>query len=161
MAWFVRGYSLEAADQVWDFSVNYLDRFWRTDTIGILNEHKENGDLVMLVSSGPEPLLQKTAQKLGVDHFVGTKFEIKDGHFTGRSLKPTCIEEFKASMARDYLARNGFQVDYGGSYSYADSIADLQMLKMAGNPTVVYADEPLVEIANQNGWKIYPPPESF
>ena len=157
MAWFVRGYTLEQADKVWDFSVEYIDRYWRSDTIQILNEHKERGDLVMLVSSGPEPLLQKTAQKLGVDHFVGTKFETKDGYYTGRSLKPTCIEEYKASMAKDYLVRKGFQIDYGGSYSYADSIADLHMLKMAGNPTAVYADESLVEIDKQNGWKTYPP----
>ncbi len=160
MAWFVGGYSLEQAERVWDFSVDYLDRYWRPDMIGILDEHRHNGDLVMLVSSSPEPLLCKTAQKLGVDHFVGTKFEIKDGFYTGRSLKPTCIEGYKASMARDYLAGKGFQVDYGGSYSYADSIADLHMLKMAGNPTAVYADESLIEIANQNGWKTYPPQEN-
>lgn len=156
MAWFVRGYSLEQAEKVWDYSVDYLDRFWRSDTIRILNEHKDNGDLVMLVSSGPEPLLRKTAQKLGVDHFVGTKFEIMDNVFTGRSLKPTCIEEYKASMSRDYLVRNGFQVDYASSYSYADSIADLSMLEMVGNPTAVYADESLLELARQRGWKIYP-----
>ena len=157
MAWYVRGDTIEEANKAWSFTIDYLERFWRDDTLGILNQHKESGDLVVLVSSGPLPLLEKTGEKLGADHVIGTAFEIENGRYTGRSVQPTCIDSYKASMTREFLADSGYSIDYVNSFSYADSIADLHMLEMVGNPTAVYADENLKRLAAARGWSVYPP----
>jgi HAD superfamily hydrolase (TIGR01490 family) len=156
MAWFVRGYTIEAARTVWDYSVEYLDKFWRDDTCTILNQHLKDGDLVLLVSSGPLPLLQRTAQELGIEHVIGTRFEVKDGRYTGRSLRPVCTDKFKSSLTKEYLQDKGLSVDLASSFAYADSIVDLPLLEMVGNPVVVYPDAYLEEIALQRGWQIYP-----
>jgi len=157
MAWFVRGDTIQDAKKAWDYTIDYLEKFWRQDTIAILNHHKENGDLVVLVSSGPLPLLQRTGDKLGADHVIGTAFEVLNGRYTGRSLKPTCIDSYKATMTQEFLANAGYDIDYPNSYSYADSMADMHMLEMVGNPTAVYADYSLKVLARERGWKLYPP----
>ena len=108
----------------------------------------------MLVSSGPLPLVQRAALQLGVDHAVGTRFEIQAGLYTGRSLDPVCIDAYKASLPLDYLRTRGLKVDLEASYAYADSLADLPMLDMVGHPTAVYPDAGLQKIAVQRGWSV-------
>lgn len=157
MAWYVRGDAVEEADKAWIFTIDYLERYWRDDTIAILNQHKQNGDLAVLVSSGPLPLLQKTGEKLGADHVIGTALEIENGRYTGRSIKPTCIDTYKESKTKAYLLSAGYDIDYANSYSYADSIADLHMLEMVGNPVAVYSDENLKTLAKERSWGVYPP----
>jgi HAD superfamily hydrolase (TIGR01490 family) len=158
LAWYVRGYTVQQADDLWDWAIDkFISQYWRTDTRALLEAHCESGDLVMLVSSGPLPLVQRAALQLGVDHAVGTRFEIQAGLYTGRSLDPVCIDAYKASLPLDYLRTRGLKVDLEASYAYADSLADLPMLEMVGHPTAVYPDPGLQKIAAQRRWRIIPP----
>lgn len=160
LAWFVRGYTEGEADKVWAWNVeNFIKRFWRQDMLQVLKGHQKAGDLVMLVSSGPQPMLKTIAKSLDVEHAVGTRFEMKSGRYTGRSLRPVCIDEYKAILPKQYLQDLGIQVDYAASFAYADSTSDLALLEMAGNPVAVYPGEQLKQIALQRGWKSIPPEE--
>ena len=157
LAWFVRGYTEEEADKVWNWNVeHFIQRFWRQDILQVLEKHQQSGDLVMLVSSGPHPMMKTIARSLGVEHAIGTRFEMQGGRYTGRSLKPICIDEYKAILAKQYLQELGIPIDYASSFAYADSTSDLSLLEMAGNPIAVYPGEQLKEIAIQRGWSILP-----
>jgi HAD superfamily hydrolase (TIGR01490 family) len=151
----VRGYSEEEAQVVWDWVVNeFVKGVWRMDIREILREHQVIGDEVILVSAGPQSLLAEIAKSIGVEHAIGTRFEVKDGRFTGKSLQPVCIDEFKASLSSDYLAQKKLAVDLAQSYAYADSITDLALLEMVGNPAAVYPDQELSKIAQQRNWRV-------
>ena len=157
MAWYVRGYSIDQAQAVWDWSVErFLNQHWRKDTRAILERHRNASESVVLVSSGPAPLIQRIAQELGADHAVGTDLEIKNGIYSGRSSPPVCVDQYKASKTLDYLQAQGLDIDLDGSYAYANSISDLHLLAMVGNPTAVYPDEALQKIAVERSWRIYP-----
>ena len=157
MAWYVRSYSLEQANKVWDWTVsNFLNQHWRADTRAMLDEHLNTGDPVILVSSAPEPLVHRIALKLGTEHAIGTPLEFVNGRYTGRSRRPICIGEYKVQLSQEYLHRNGLDVDLDQSCAYADSISDLDLLGMVGHPTAVYPDDALRKIAAQRGWRIFP-----
>jgi putative phosphoserine phosphatase/1-acylglycerol-3-phosphate O-acyltransferase len=157
LAWYVRGYSVERANEVWEYAVdNYLSHYWRADTRLLLDEHCRLGDLVMLVSSGPQPMLEYTAKALGAQHAVGTRFEVRNGRYTGRYMPPVVIDQAKASAPQAYLQERGLQVDLKASFAYADSTTDLGLLEMVGNPMAVYPDKGLRAIAMQRGWRIFP-----
>ena len=157
LAWYLRGYTPEQAQQVWDWIVTkFLVNHWRTDSRGLIDGHLAAGDLVMLVSSGPLPLIQRIAQELGTEHAIGTGFEIRDGHFTGHSLEPICIDEYKAILTKSYLSKRNLEVELENSYTYADSTADLHLLEMVAHPVAVYPDKNLHEIALQRNWQIFP-----
>jgi HAD superfamily hydrolase (TIGR01490 family) len=157
LAWYVRGFSLEQAQPAWEWVVTeYLSQHWRTDTLHILDSHRQAGDLVVLVSGGPVPLLERIADEIGADHVVGTRFEVRAGRYTGRSLEPVCLDENKASLAKNYLQENGIEVDYRASSAYADSISDIPMLEMVGSPVPTYPDEALQKIASERGWVAFP-----
>ena len=157
MAWYFRDETPEDCQAIWDWITdNYLPGNWRDDVREILESHLAAGDVVVLVSSGPLPLTHHIAHHLGADHAVGTDLEIRDGRYTGRSLRPICIDTYKASMAQDYLQKNSFNIDLTGSHSYADSTSDLPILEMVGHPVAVYPDGDLLNIAITREWKILP-----
>ncbi|HEY61949.1 MAG TPA: HAD-IB family hydrolase [Anaerolineae bacterium] len=155
LAWYFRGYSLNEGNQIWTWVINeYLRDKWREDIIGVLKEHIAKGEIVMLVSAGPLPLVQYIADYLGADFAVGTAVENHHGHYTGKSISPVCLDEFKAKLSLTALEKEGIEVDLMNSYAYADSKTDIPLLEMVGNPCVVYPDEELRYYAKQKGWRV-------
>jgi HAD superfamily hydrolase (TIGR01490 family) len=157
LAWYVRGYTVEGAQEVWDWAVErFLSRFWRQDTRQMLDRHHQAGDQVFLVSSGPLPMVERIARELGAQHSVGTRFEVKNGRYTGRTLPPVVIDTFKASATLDYISSKELEIDLPASFAYADAISDLSLLEMVGHPVAVYPDPGLRAVAIQRGWQIFP-----
>jgi len=157
LAWYFRGMTLEESAPIWDWGVkSYLSQYWREDTRAILESRRQSGDLIMLVSSGPLPMVQRIAAELGADHCVGTSFKVRAGRYTGKAVEPIVIDEIKASATLAYLKSNGIEVDLPSSYAYADSTPDLSMLEMVGHPVATYPDSGLRAIAVQRGWEIFP-----
>lgn len=157
LAWFYRGYTVEQVDEISEWVVtDFIKEHWREDVRHRLDEHRKKGDIVVLVSGGGLPMLRRLAQELSVDHYVGTEYEIRDGHYTGRTVGPACIGENKVSLTRTYLKILGLSVNFQSSYTYADSIADLDLLEVVGNPTATYPDDELRTMAEERGWNIFP-----
>jgi len=156
LAWYVSGYTVEESQEVWDWAVErFLSRFWRQDTRQILNQHRQAGDLVFLVSSGPLPMVERIARELGAQHAIGTRFEVKAGRYTGRALPQVVIDTFKASATLDYIRSKGLSIDLPASFAYADAISDLALLEMVGHHVAVYPDRGLRAVAIQRGWQVF------
>lgn len=155
LPWFIRGYTIEKAQEVWDWVAQvYLKPFWRQDALALIKEHKVAGDLVVLVSAGLTPLEEAIAKVVGADIAVGTELELRDGRYTGGISSPVCLDENKASLAKKKLQDAGVAVDLQVSTAYADSGTDIYMLEMVGNPVAFHPDEELLPIAQKRGWKI-------
>ena len=158
LGWYLRGYTLDQADQVWDWvAQTRVKSTWRADVCHILNQHKTQGDLTFLVSGTPVPLLKRLADEINADHAIGTGLEIKNGIFTGRNSSPACIGVEKVILTRKYLQQHQIEIDFSSSFSYADSISDQQILVMVGNPVAAYPDAELRDLALENSWQIFPP----
>ena len=157
LAWYLRGFTVKQADDLWNWIVEvYLQQYWRPETRALLDEHRISGDLVVLVSSGPQPMVERIAHEIGAQHGIGTKFEIRGDYYTGRSLKPVCIDEHKASMAKELLESKGLNINLEDSFAYADSIADLSLLEMVGHPVATFPEPELRAIAEDRGWRVFP-----
>jgi HAD superfamily hydrolase (TIGR01490 family) len=157
LGWYFRHYQVDTASQIWDWVVEqYVNLHWREDIVAKLSVHLNEGDLVLLVSGGPEPLLQRIAREIGVEHVVGTKFEVENGLYTGNVAGPVCIDDQKATLTKKYLVLNNFEVDLASSYAYADSLSDVALLKLVGNPRPTYPNPELKQYAKENGWLVFP-----
>jgi phosphoserine phosphatase len=157
LGWYVRGYTIEEAGQVWNWvTETFMSQFWRKDTCQILGQHRENQVLTVIVSGTPVPLLQRLAVEIGAAHVVGTTLEVQDGCYTGRSIGPPCIGDNKVSLTKDYMEKQGIEIDYQASFAYADSISDQHILEMVGNPFATYPDDRLRSLALERGWIIIP-----
>ena len=154
LAWYFRAFTKTQSQEIWDGVVqNYLHREWRKDSVDILNSHIKAGDLIVLVSGGPTPLIQKIADHLGADLGVGTDLIEEKGNYIGKS-GDVCQDENKVILSKRALKVKGIEVDFENSVAYADSSADVAMFEMVGKAIALHPDEHLLPIAQQRGWEI-------
>jgi HAD superfamily hydrolase (TIGR01490 family) len=124
------------------------------DVLARLHDHVAQGHVVLLVSAMLTPTLKILGDALGVTGIVGTDIEFANGRFTGRVIPPVCMGVEKERRARQWLETRGIAMDYAASYAYADSISDLDLLRMVGHPVAVHPDAPLAALARERNWEV-------
>jgi HAD superfamily hydrolase (TIGR01490 family) len=121
------------------------------DPLRLVEEHRERGEPVYIVSATLQEIVDELARELGFDGAIGSTCEIVDGVYTGRVLRP-CHGSGKAAAVRELAEREG--IDLTASTAYSDSHTDLPFLEVVGRPVVVNPDAALRRIARERGWPI-------
>lgn len=117
-----------------------------------VDRHRENGDLVAIVTGATPYVAQPLARELGIDHVVATHLEVVDGAFTGRIEPPFNYGAGKVIRVEKLASEHGFSPEDATFYS--DSITDLPLLERVGTPIAVNPDARLRRVAQKRGWKI-------
>jgi HAD superfamily phosphoserine phosphatase-like hydrolase len=126
----------------------------RPDIQAILQDHKQRGHGIVLVSTMFQPFLEVTGRRLDVDLNIGTELEKTGPYYSGQTSSPICFNEHRASLLRKRVGEIGLEIETSGSYAYGDTIWDKPVLQMVGNPVAVYPDSRLRAHARERGWKI-------
>src|SRR6266567_2077028 len=100
--------------------------------VDLLGRHKRAGREVYICSSSPEDYLAILAEELGLDGVIGTRAEVVDGRYTGALAGPMVHGPEKAARVEKLAAERG--IDLTRSFAYSDSVNDLPMLELVGNP---------------------------
>ena len=154
MPWLLVGLRPEESQEIFRWVTDQaLIPSLRPDIAEVLRQHQAEGHRVVLVSGAFEELLACFGERLGVQHVVGTKLELKRGRYSGRAIKP-CFGHDKVALLTELLAKNDLEVDLSQSFSYGDSIFDVPVLELVGNPVAVYPDSQLRDYASQRRWRI-------
>jgi HAD superfamily hydrolase (TIGR01490 family) len=115
--------------------------------------HREQGDIVAIVTSATLYAARPLARELGIDHVVCTELEVDDGgRFTGQLRRPMCYGPGKIERAGRIAESCGFTLEEATFYS--DSITDLPLLERVKNPIVVNPDARLKRLARRRAWPI-------
>jgi HAD superfamily hydrolase (TIGR01490 family) len=130
----------------------------RPDVAEVLRQHQAEGHQVILVSGAFEELLACLGERLGVHHVVGTVLELSRGRYSGRAIK-LCFGQDKVTLLTELLANHGLEVDLSQSFAYGDSLFDVPLLELVGNPVAVYPDDELWDYASQRGWQVIGEPK--
>ena len=107
------------------------------EAVDLIEEHKEAGRDVIIISSSGTEVVEPIGERLGVDRAIGTQVAIEDGKYTGEILF-YAYGEGKADAMRALAEENGY--DLAECYSYSDSATDLPMLEIVGHPVGVNPD---------------------
>lgn len=122
------------------------------EALELLDRHRGEGRLVVLVSASPVEIVEPLATHLGVDEFVATTPEVDPGgRYTGEV-------EFSAhgpgkAEAMTRLAAE-LDLDLAASWAYSDSVSDLPMLEAVGHPVAVNPDRQLRRLAGEREWPV-------
>ena len=159
MPWLLVGLHPEEAQEIFHWVIDQvLIPSLRPEAVAALRQHQTKGHQVILVSGAFEELLACLGERLGVQHVVGTRLELKRGRYTGRAIKP-CFGQDKVTLLTELLDRTGLELDFSQSFAYGDGIFDVPMLELVGNPVAVYPDSQLWDYASQRGWRILGEPK--
>ena len=132
----------------------------RSEVIARLLDHQSNGHMILLVSGWLTPSLKLLGAHYKADGVIGTKLEMKDGHYTGRIIPPVITGVEKDRYVREFISNKDLDIDWEASYAYADSITDTGLFNMVGHPVAIHPDEKLLQLAQSNNWEIIGTPKS-
>jgi HAD superfamily phosphoserine phosphatase-like hydrolase len=117
-----------------------------------INIHKENDVRLIILSSALDFICSAMSDSLGMDGYLCSSLETREGYLTGRPEGRICYGEEKLHRLTGYcVANNIYKSDL---WYYSDSISDLPVLLYVGNPVCVNPDRELKEEALKRGWKI-------
>lgn len=133
------------------FDDRMINKLW-PGTLELARAHVAAGHQVWLVSATPNELANLMALRLGFSGGLGTSAEVIEGRYTGRLNDSPLHGEAKARAIADFAKEEG--IDLSRSYAYSDSINDVPLLEMVGNPVAINPDGPLRAHAKTRGWPI-------
>ena len=117
-----------------------------------VQRHKDQGDLVFLLTSSSAYLSAPIADELQIDGFLANRFVVDSGLFTGIAVLPLCFGAGKVLHAQ--VIAEKLNIALKECAFYTDSVSDLPMLEAVGTPVVVDPDPRLRRIARRRGWPI-------
>ncbi len=126
-------------------------RLW-PGTVRAVKEHLALGHEVWLITAAPQELAQQIADDLGATGALGTIVGHKDGVLTGELVGQPLHGQAKRKAARKLAKERSISLKR--SFAYSDSVNDLPLLTLVGNPVVVNPDKALKRYADAAGWDI-------
>ena len=122
------------------------------ETVRRLEEHRNRGDRILLVSGSLDFLLNPLARYLHADACLCPSLVEVEDSFSGEMADDPVIGKEKARLVRQYAREH--DLDLSESYAYADSVSDLPFLELVSCPIAVHPDRRLRKHAEKRGWKI-------
>lgn len=116
---------------------------------------KKNDYTIVLVSAGPDLIIEEIAKMVKADKWYATKIEAKNGKYTGAECK--LVNEDAKSEIMNALRKDK---DLEKTIGFGDSTGDIPMLKRVDLAFVVKNDHhkemmEYAEFAKEKGWTIF------
>src|SRR5512139_294656 len=122
------------------------------ETLELIRAHQAKGHTIAIVSSATVYQIAPTARDLGIEHVLCSRYETRNGRFTGAIEHPLCFGPGKVVAAECLASKLGLDLDR--SFFYSDSDDDLPLLERVGHPRPLNPNARLREIAKRRGWPV-------
>lgn len=137
-----------------DFFSSELNKYFYSEVVNILKNHRENNARIILVSNSVDIIVKEVAKYLNVNEYICTRLKYIDNKFTGE-----IDGEIAYGVNKYYLVSKYLNIQIADSakipaYFYTDHISDLPLLEKVDVPVVVNPDTNLKKVAIENKWKI-------
>lgn len=127
----------------------------RPAALGLLQKHRDRGDLVVIVTATNEFVTRPIAGLLGVPDLIAVELERDaSGWFTGEIRGTPSMREGKVERLRQWLAQRRLTLADTESTFYSDSINDLPLLELVNHPVATNPDARLNAVARERHWPI-------
>ena len=154
---FYRSYRGMNAAEVKGLATEMFETYLRpkifSEAVSEIQEHKQQGRSIVLVTGSIDFIVQPIADYFGVDVALTPQLREENGKFTGELTTAPLIGEQKAEAIQAFAEQHNISLK--DSYAYGDSQSDLPMLECVGNPVVVNPGKALREKALDSGWEMH------
>lgn len=124
----------------------------RPNSVACVQQHRERGDMTLLISASNLFLTDPVADYFGVAENLSTQPQQLDGRFSGEVEGVVCLGQGKCTRLQQWLVEQAIakaQITF-----YSDSHNDLPLLYLADSPIAVDPDAKLAAEAVKLGWPI-------
>jgi HAD superfamily hydrolase (TIGR01490 family) len=121
-----------------------------------LEEHRQAGDTLLLISASSRHLVGPIATTLGIENVLAVELSVEhgineDARYTGGSEGIFSYRGGKVLRFKQWLAEQ--QINPSHTTFYSDSRNDLPLLQYVDSPVAVNPDPVLAEVASVEGWR--------
>lgn len=120
-----------------EFYEKKLSKIIYTDAIDTMKKLKSEGCKVYLISASAEFYLNELYKIKEVDKVIGTRFTSVGGKYSRKIAGKNCKGDEKVRRLMEVLKEEGMEVDFKNSYMFSDSLADLPLFNLVGNPYLI------------------------
>lgn len=113
---------------------------------------RQQGFYCILLSGSYADLLRITARDLGIKTVIGAELAFRDGIFDHTGKVPFINGKKKVTLLQTKFA--GKNINWEVSKCFADSVADIELMQLVGEPVAVNPDPGLLSHALEKEWKI-------
>ncbi|MCA9507825.1 MAG: HAD family hydrolase [Myxococcales bacterium] len=136
-----------------DFFYSTIKNLYRPGALEALHKHREQGDIVSLLTSSFDGLSELVAKDLKLDHCLCTILEVdREGIYTGKTIGPPCFGRNKIIFAQDLCHKLDIPLEQCSFYS--DSATDIPLLDLVGQAIAVNPDLHLRTRAQFKKWPV-------
>lgn len=118
----------------------------------LVRQHRNQGHTLMIITATNDFVTTPIAERLGVDHLLATRVEMRHGHYTGDIQGIPCYRDGKVERLYEWLRATGERLEQ--AWFYSDSHNDLPLLKRVDHPVAVDPDPTLAREARERGWSL-------
>jgi len=117
-----------------------------------LKKHLVDGDHVLLVSGAFTPMLNEVTSDYAIHEVIGTEIPFRNGKLDTEAG----IYHIQGTRKNEMIdkALQGLDIDWSNSSAYGDSISDISVLELVGNPVAVRPENRLRAVAEKRKWEI-------
>jgi HAD superfamily hydrolase (TIGR01490 family) len=152
MSQLVEGWDVDTVKEIVAETLHHVvDPIVYDEAVSLMEEHREIGRDVIVVSASGAEVVEPIGELLGADDVIASRLQIVDGKYTGE-IEYYAYAGEKARAIEAMAAERGYDLEQ--CFAYSDSITDAPMLELVGHPYVVNPDKELRKLAATKGWPI-------
>ncbi len=131
-----------------------VDRF-RPEIDALMQEHRQAGRIVMIVSASFDPIIRCVLDNHPVDYQISTCMAVDEqGNYMNKVLGTPVEGEEKPRAIAQFADEQFGSGNWRLAYAYGDHHSDRPMLHAADHPVAVSPDKPLTRTAKHFNWEI-------
>lgn len=135
-----------------EFMKEYIEPFWLPKAVELIQEHRQKGDRLVVITATNRFIVQPIVRALRVDDLICSETEIVGRTYTGKLVDEPCMGQGKVHKLERWMKENNESLE--GACFYSDSHNDLPLLNLVAKPIAVDPDDKLRAIAIEKEWPI-------
>jgi HAD superfamily hydrolase (TIGR01490 family) len=146
-----KGMSRTQISEFFQNAYPYIKKLFNTTVINEIETAQKQGYHCVLLSGAYADLLRIVAKDLGFDTVIAAELAFNNDIFDHKDT-PFITGKKKLALLQNTFA--GKNVDWQNSKCFADSMADIELMQLVGNPVAINPDVGLLSYALDNHWEI-------
>ena len=119
----------------------------------LIHEHHDKGHTILLASATNELIVKPIAQRLDINHVIGTKVKFKNNKCSGEFIPPSALGTGKLKLVENWMKLHQYD-NFSGVTFYSDSINDLPLMEAVEFPKAVNPDINLEAVSSERNWEV-------
>lgn len=128
-----------------------IKKLFNAEVLKEIANAKRQGFHSVLLSGSYADLLRVIADDLGIDNVIAAELVYRDN-----LIEPGAVQFINGRKKVELLqqAYDGKNINWNGSRCFADSMADIELMQLVGEPVAICPDQGLLTYALDNRWKV-------